>query len=51
MIGCKVRAWFIQNKTSKEGEVLPNYQRKLRISIDEGGYAYNMFCFHSLSMS
>ncbi|XP_024220073.1 ATP-sensitive inward rectifier potassium channel 12 isoform X1 [Halyomorpha halys] len=34
---CKIKAWLIQTKVTKEGEFLPNYVTKLKVSADDAG--------------
>ncbi|XP_014248353.1 ATP-sensitive inward rectifier potassium channel 12-like isoform X2 [Cimex lectularius] len=37
LVGCKIRAWILKHRISKEGEALPYYQTKLKISVEDGG--------------
>ncbi|KAL1131057.1 hypothetical protein AAG570_012294 [Ranatra chinensis] len=37
LIGCKLFCWILTHRTTKEGEQLPNYQRRIKVSVDEGG--------------
>ncbi|XP_073975828.1 ATP-sensitive inward rectifier potassium channel 12-like isoform X2 [Rhodnius prolixus] len=37
VIDCKIRAWFLQHAVSTEGEILLHHQKKLKVSVDEGG--------------
>lgn len=42
IVGATLRAWLLQHRISREGEVLPHYQHMLPLSVDSGGSVHMM---------